>query len=340
MKPIISNLYIYVLLLACYLCCSCEKELEYRGDETHPLLVLNSICNVGDVLECTVMKSKFFLSDDRYVNELLVDAMVEYRVNEGEWAAMKVDDTQPTPSSFISEYVIKGGDVVELRVSHPDFETIAHAKQTAPAELKAELLTYDLDEKTGKLIINVSLPPYAGQDEELAEYVTIFSQCVVDALVHDPMGDEMLMTLHVNDFTISDPELIAAAQGTDNDSFFGGMGDLEDDPNKFYELTFLYNVIKKPREIAMEMDIDFGHISVKKLTVMDLFFVVSTMSHEKKLFLQSMADADASANGMFSEKVQVYNNIEGGVGIFLISNNKYYQVYRNENASDWGIYGD
>lgn len=357
MKTTISTPYIYVFLLVCVLFSSCEKELEYRGDETDPLLVLNSMCSVGDLLECTVWKSKFFLADNRYdVNGLLVDATVEYRVNEGEWTAMTVEYfygvMNPSPRAFVSEYIVKAGDVVELRASHPDVESTAYAKQIAPSPLKAEVLDYVVDKKAGKLTLDFRLPPYDGNDISLAKTLIFqpYVQCELE--VYDATTDDTIfLFVQENKFTLFDSKLIAAAQeDVSVDSFFEDLGITESNPNEFYEIAFPYSIIEEPREISLEIDLNYyagldpaqseaSPMPIEKIVLHNIYLSFFAMSEEYQLFSQSMEDADASANGMFSEKVQVYDNIEGGVGIFLLSSRQYIDVYSNPNQPDMD-YGD
>ena len=56
-----SILYIIVVAFATLLLASCEKEIEFKGEQTDPKLVVNCVCTVGEPVVAQLSKSYFFL---------------------------------------------------------------------------------------------------------------------------------------------------------------------------------------------------------------------------------------------------------------------------------------
>ena len=60
---------------------SCEKEIEFRGEQTDPKLVINSLVAVGQPVKAYVSKSYFFL-DDEQNTQAPEDVVVSLYVND------------------------------------------------------------------------------------------------------------------------------------------------------------------------------------------------------------------------------------------------------------------
>ena len=53
-----------MLLISAILLASCEKEIEFNGEQVDPKLVINSIVEPGQPVKAYISKSIFFLDND------------------------------------------------------------------------------------------------------------------------------------------------------------------------------------------------------------------------------------------------------------------------------------
>lgn len=304
----ISLCFTVVFVLALF--ASCEKELEYRGEYVDPIITLTSFNDIYDTLYCNISKTNFFLEDNAVW--IIDNPSVRYSVNGGEWQDMVSAGVSETGYSeqFISNYVIQSNDEVALEVSHPDYPT-ATSTQNAPVPAK---ITVEKLEKVTPYIYSATATfyPYEGEtDEELLYQFSITYVFTMEALDH-PLQWTDSRYLHM--FTSNDP-LTLNAYG-DDDSFFTsniGEGDTV--------LYFYASLITEPYEFTFEIDISEDHEGYYdwenwdyRVDKVEAYLAVVPESYFKYI------DTKYSSlyESMFSEKVQLYNNIEGGVGNFII----------------------
>ncbi len=310
MKNISLSL-IIVFILSLF--ASCEKELEYRGEYVDPIITLTSFNDIYDTLYCNISKTNFFLEDNAVW--IIDNPTVRYSINGGEWQDMVSAGVSETGYSeqFISNYVIQPNDEVVLEVSHPDYPT-ATSTQIAPVPPK---ITVEKLEKVTpyKYSAAVTFYPYEGEtDEELLYQFSITYIFAMEA-IDDPF--QFIYYRNCYMFTSTDP-LTLHSYG-DDDSFFTshiGEGDTV--------LYFYASLITEPYEFTFEIDVseDYeGYYDWEnwdyRVDKVEAYLAVVPESYFKYI------DTKYSSlyESMFSEKVQLYNNIEGGVGNFIIRSN-------------------
>lgn len=94
----------------------------------------------------------------------LTDAVVKMRVNHSEWHELKcwrsaIYDMVDTTCRFQS------GDYVELEVSHPDYPTVT-SSQVIPQDIEATVLSYRFT-GDGWVVVDVQLSPYRGAETDV-----------------------------------------------------------------------------------------------------------------------------------------------------------------------------
>lgn len=125
---IIPLTFLTVLLTAC------ETEIEYRGDEQDPLLVLNCIAEAGSTAYVDVSHSVFFLSSSEQMDMSLKDAVVTLDVN-GKSATLAYDNEW---GLYTDDRILNEGDRLKVTVTHPKYGTVT-AEDVVP---RAHSLSY------------------------------------------------------------------------------------------------------------------------------------------------------------------------------------------------------
>ncbi|MDL2243670.1 DUF4249 domain-containing protein, partial [Bacteroidales bacterium OttesenSCG-928-J19] len=121
-----------ISLLSCLLLTvfffSCEQELEFSGEETKPLLVLNAVLSPDIPINAELTKSRFFL--DNTPIEVVSDGTVQlYRGTELIETLTFVDST----GRYHGTYLPQVGERLQLHASAPKMESIT-AEETVPQE--------------------------------------------------------------------------------------------------------------------------------------------------------------------------------------------------------------
>lgn len=114
-----KHIFIPLTLLAVLLT-ACENEIDYRGDEQDPLLVLNCMAEAGSTAYVTVSHSIFFLGKTEQVDMSLKDAVVTFEVN-GKAEKLAYDDEWGV---YADDRVLNEGDRVKVTASHPRYGTV------------------------------------------------------------------------------------------------------------------------------------------------------------------------------------------------------------------------
>ena len=128
------------LCLFCVLLSSCRKDVEFKGEESDPRIVLNAFLFCGDTISFKVSKSVFFL-ESNFDASAPEGLNVKLFVNDMEISGLHVaNDTMFTNSYYVengevkngfyisklfsSNRVLQEGDVVRIVASAPGFETV------------------------------------------------------------------------------------------------------------------------------------------------------------------------------------------------------------------------
>jgi len=69
-----TNLLTLITIVTAVLLTSCEKEIEFNGEQTDPKLVINSLMEPGQPVNAAISKSFFFL--DNHANTTAPDDLV------------------------------------------------------------------------------------------------------------------------------------------------------------------------------------------------------------------------------------------------------------------------
>ena len=184
-----------IVFLVVFACTACDSDnnffyhpVSFRGEVTEEQLVLTGILHADEKPRLYVNSSRFFQDTvplDSMFHEggwngyylyyhnprFLPDAQVEMSVDEGEWQAMYADTFSiaqygaATGYYFTADKLLRAGEQVAFRVSHPRFQQMASVSQRIPFAPQATITVLPDSYQEGDirfLGFQVNLPAYRG----------------------------------------------------------------------------------------------------------------------------------------------------------------------------------
>lgn len=324
---------IYItLLLSIFVFNACEKEIEFKGEISAPLLVVNSYITPDSVVTAHISESRFFLKDS-----------ITYReVNNAEvtvWAngALKEKLTLTEKGMYRGTYIPAVGETIKFIVHVPgrnelNFEAVVYPRPVIISLDTVNVWTgkqYHIQYSSsssgnGPTVHNIDT--IATIDGHFINYTLKFNdnaseknyyRLVVQSTAHythidtikniTSQNEQTLYSFNFTDVvsgnnTNTDPLSIGGSAYPDNtygvfsDELFNG---------KTYSLTFstdesIYTYTPK---YGSSIRPDWKKIRI----------YLQSISKDYYLYLKSR-DASRSVD-FFSEQVQIHNNIVGGIGI-------------------------
>ena len=185
----------YILFLVVFACAACDPDnnffyhpVTFRGEVTEEQLVLTGILLADEKPRLYVNSSRFFqdtLPMDSMFHEgrgngyylyynnprFLPDAQVEMQIDKGDWQAMYADTFSiaqyggATGYYFTADKLLRAGEQVAFRVSHPRFQQVASVSQQIPFAPQATITVLPDSYQEGDirfLGFQVNLPAYRG----------------------------------------------------------------------------------------------------------------------------------------------------------------------------------
>ena len=289
---------------------SCIKEVEFNGEQSEPLLVVNGLQQVGQPARLCVEKSVFFLkaTNDFRVNDVHVDLYVNGAYKE----SLQVRDSVLT-ETYIDwnggndtllervtyafnycegQYVLCAGDRLRFEVSSSEFENVAEGEVTmpdAPNVIGFDTLRveYSAEMSQRTVYLSLTLDDPSGKD--------FYNLCPRDGLTGFYSGDPVFMDFSNFEF--------ADLMGESSDYYGGGF----------------YNVISDSyfdgKTYSVSMNVySWGDDYYEPFTL-EVSRVDEALYQYNRTY-QAYANTDPeSMIGMFTEPVQVYSNVKNAIGV-------------------------
>lgn len=315
-------------LAACLLFTSCEKEIEFNGEQSDPKLVINSLVEPGQPVKAAIGKSYFFLDppdttapDDLeaalYVNGNLVGTMTPGY--DTIWYYDGLPDYTLCPSYF-SDYCPQEGDVVTISATANGFDEAEGSTSQLPkmvdCGMEVAVSQWDMEYW------------YEYNYYEGVEYCDTVCCIVAGSLdvtltITDPNpgktdcfrlieGKNNVQRVGLNscyfNFDYDDP--IFETGITSSDLF--DLSDIDTRPvGVFTDMLFdggSYRLKVKVDFYCMIYDEDFDP---------DYFRAIFQLEHLSKEYYNYLSTCDQGelALQIFSEPIQTYNNVNNGFGI-------------------------
>ena len=299
---------------------SCETAVEFTGQETAPLLVLESVARPGEPLQASLTASRFFLSQ---TDTFAVVPGAEVSLYVGGQFRETLAET--APGIYTSAFVPSQGQSLALEISADGFESVLAETSVpdVPADFRWEdssSLVLPLWEDSGTLLMasdsTWSDVEYRSVDYEMqmVEFSCTFAFGDIPAtefycLEVLQQADDSTWNASAD---LSSARLLAGSAYEDLDVYEGrvlfadeffrdGTARVQLDFD-LMETAFYENGERLP-------DTDGQRISVR----VRLLGVSESYYYWQKTLAAFNGEF---ARGVFSEPVQVYSNIQGGIGIF------------------------
>jgi len=306
-----SILIYFSIILTTFIFASCEKVIQFNGPVTDPMVVVNSFVTPDSVVVAQVSLSRFFLSSDATF-DMVNNATVSLLVNGIQKENLKFT----TNGLYVGTYHPAVGDSISLQVQTPGKNNVSCGAVIEPQTSVISLDTTSVITGQSSPIVVVNKIT-AVQDtignsfEETLKFVLKFTdnpneqnyyRLVVFTKTITPYGDFSDYNFSFDDIvsgnannTVGPPTSLSSNKyNVFSDDLFNG---------KQYPLTF---------SVQNNANIYYPGKSVPG-TQKEVYINLQSISKSYYLYLQTRASI--KSNTFFAEPVQVYNNVDGGIGI-------------------------
>ncbi len=315
---------------------SCEKTIEFKGDNMEPKIVVNALLVVGEPISVQIMKSRSLLSDKPFVEALPEAKALLYE----DGVLLETLDTMlisyPTDNGEVLKYfggfggktIPKPGKTYRLEVSNDGLQPVS-CETTVPQTVEIVKidtiteLTVNEDSKNLSLMLKITLhfSDPAGKEN----YYRLESSKTIGTIKNfylqfswQPFtpSDTIIVRSYFNhSIELLDP--VFKSEGQANEVIFGSPDNRFSIFNdalidgKDYGLT-IYNYISySPYE--HKAGLEYGNFDLQKISLISL-------SKEYHDYLHSVNYHSWYSDDFFSEPYPVLSNVRGGMGIFGSSN--------------------
>jgi len=321
------------ILLGIFFLASCEKEIEFKGEITDPLIVVNCFITPDSVLTAHVSESRFFLLDN-----------VTFRNVKNADISVWVNGTFKEKMSLVENGIYKGtyapviGDSIKLMVKVPTMKDVSCEDLIAA---KPEIISIDTtDLWTGQTydIQYGSQTTNGGQTIYTNDTIAVvtghqinytlkfkdnvneknFYRLVVVTKEHyykiDSTTSDTITVIRENYyFNFTD---VVSGNNANNDPLSMGDFSANNAYNVFSDELFngkTYSLTFSTNEDVYQYKSDYKYgVEMPGKKEVDVY--LQSISKSYYFYLKSRPAA-LNGNDFFSEPVQIHNNIEGGIGI-------------------------
>ena len=347
-----KNIFILIMLCA-LLFSSCEKTIDFDGEGTAPMIVVNGLVVPGNPIEASVSKSQSLLAGSYYF-EFLIDAKVDLYV-DGEYVETLIAEQSDEPDNpyydtgyrkwfFKGETIAENGKTYRLEVTNDGLQavncetTVPEPVQLIAVDTATEFIPvdYGTQEMLGvkiKFVDNaennnfyrvqidqlngINKDYYSGK-EESSDTVLLSKQQALYLDLFDPV------------FGSSTNEADEIVTGTP-DNRYALFDDGEINGEEYtvkVRLPQNYNTYQPGPS-----DGDSGNFYERQI-------ILYSLSREYYEYLRSATNHFYYADDYFSEPVPVYTNVHGGMGIFAALDSASYSILSGTYPMEGKVYVD
>jgi len=311
----------YIGLSVMLLFASCEKDIEFEGEITEPLMVVTSITTPDSLLTVRVTESRFFLSSQDTFT-VVTDANVSLFIN-GTFREQMTFDT--SDGLYKGTYKTTARDLIRLVITasglpatESEFEVPSHIQLTGTDTSILDYYSYPIenylwDEINNTYIIDTVGYYYAYTVDATLKFMEPASETNYYRLV-------IKKRTSYNDTAYTDSylwyEKTDLVFGEDDDisneiidvSTYNSYGIFSDEliNGKEYPLTFSFSVYNEVYSNENDTTDTSGS------ALYDYYLDLQMLSQSYYLYLLTYTN---SGFDLFSEPTQIHSNIDGGIGI-------------------------
>lgn len=285
--------YIILISIALLSFASCIKEVEFTGEETAPLPVLNCVVGDGDtVVYADLTKSLFFLRRGDFAP--ITDAEVVITCNGTDYPMTLVND-----SVYMLRHTFAAGDVVSISATMPEFGTITSSTTTVPPKL--DFVRVYCNKEDGEDIVKSLTLKFENKAPQNSYYQIKISRRL-RSNEYDNMSWWWYWSWDIEKYEyISCNDTRILFTNTDFPSITEGR----------YILFPAKNFQGDTVSITIELDNPQQMVDEYKFFCVDIF----SISESLYKYISTANNFYSSHDNPFTEPVQVYTNISGGLGV-------------------------
>ena len=307
------KIYIAFLLLAIAIS-SCQKVIEFNGEITQPIVTVNSLLTPDSVVSAQVSLSRFFLSNDT-VYSMIDNAQTILFVN----GALKETLSYKNNGVYVGTYKPVSGDSLSLLIKIPGKNDVTSATsvKSTPVISSIDTNTVSTGKKTPILYNRII-------DATHMELDTIgygYEHKMICALhfTDDGIARNYYRLVVTTKTTIGTKKTYSYSFNFD-DIVSGNTNNSIGPPTSL--VSNKYNIFNNElflgKPYALHFSVLYNKNSflpayTKNPNTQEISINLQKVSRSYYLYLQTRAGI--KTNTFFAEPVQVYTNIDGGIGI-------------------------
>lgn len=318
--------YLYILIIFFSLgFISCEKDIEFNGEITDSQLVVNCLIEADSTIKLDISLSNFFLDSKDHFDtiknadvKLYINNQYKEKLNYFEGYVWKEDGNTTYRrwlNFYYSQYKPQTGDSIKIVINAPGHDEItATTRVVANAVVAGISSSMDIT-NGGSYDIQVM--------DSTGAMITIgknsYGYAHIKLKIDDPADEQNYYRLvGFNDygqtyFELDDPVF---GEGTEQSIFdigsYNQYGVFSDELFNGLVKEINFSVWKNSSIVYDEYKERYPYFQYDN---QKYYVNLEQISKEMYLYLKTKTEAVSSINNPFSEPVQIYTNIRGGIGI-------------------------
>lgn len=308
---------------------SCETEIEFRGDDTASLLVVNSILSPDSAVKVHVSESKFFLKDDSSF-ENVNDAIVNLWVNGSLYEQL----LSTGQGFYTGNYIPKAGDIIKITAKNNKFPEV-----NAESEIVQATPIVSVDTMIHVSDIYPIVNGYGNYLDTIG--YSKMTEMKISLKFNDPPNQKNYYKIavklnqeysdgskYMRNYYFSSDDLVfgnTTEAGIFDESSYRLYHEFNDDlfDGKNYSLKLNTSFIS----IVYDNNPSGGTSDLEPVEIVknELILELQSISKSYYLYLKTR-NAGSSVIDFFSEPVQIYSNIEDGIGILGSYNTSRFKI--------------
>ncbi|MDR1738620.1 MAG: DUF4249 domain-containing protein [Candidatus Symbiothrix sp.] len=307
---------------------ACENNIEFDAEETQPLITLKSLLTPGSKVSVQLTASRFFLSDDEGFNSI-------YNATVVLWKDDSLIDTMSLTSfygNYESSYIPKGGDKLTVKAEAPGYDPVSCSAEVLHQPEWGEItsniqatqreidfpandrwLTLDVfTDLKGDLIVPIKDTPGVREYYALQVYLKTTARFQGASYT---LNVSLPIPYTSNDLVFDDLTTQFSGFDDDDDTQYGIFSDdLFDGQTYPLKINVAFSGVENYfpyDQLAAILEADETPVIHQSVYVR-----LNKLSESCYLFSKSVQASRATEGlDLFYEPIQIYSNIEGGVGL-------------------------
>ncbi len=322
----------FLTMTFCLLLTSCEKEIEFKGEQTDPKLVINCLVEPGQPVKARIGKSCFFLDHERdhsmpegtvaqlYVNDNFVGNMdmvtdsieVTFYTLQGDSIGYQFE------KHFQSDYCPQEGDVVKITASAPGFDDVEATTSPLPNAVACSVTDNKINYWESYYSTN-----YDEYGNETDSIFHIYCEMELTIEIADPNPEQTdFFRLRAKSGSYDDADMNYLSYFAQyDDPVFNPLGISDNDYVDFSDFNIspqgvFTDLLFDGKSYQIKMPINVS-MNKSEGADPDFFRICLVVEHFGKDYYNYLNTCDQGneTTQLFAEPIQTHSNVVGGYGI-------------------------